>query len=272
MEVISPIFLIVLITVLTYTFPLSEHPFASMAIIIAIPIYLYTTFKAGSVINQYLMRQVEQQEEIQTYNELFQLQGKEMLDVRSLYHNIRHERVAMQGMLKKGNVDEALNELEKQLGDMVSHLISYTGIIGIDSIMNAKAQEAAKHGITIKFECRRRDEKNDMGTFELSYIFGNLMDNAIKAICSIENPSEKDKEIAVELHMGINLFSLTVQNACYRTIRYGKDGLPISSQEGKEHGYGLYTIRQIVEEHKGKLTIEQKDNTFIVDILLYQKL
>ena len=47
-----------------------------------------------------------------------------------------------------------------------------------------------------------------------------------------------------------------------------RDGLPVSSKDSALHGFGVRSIRYIVEKYRGNLVIDWKESMFTLSILL----
>lgn len=60
---------------------------------------------------------------------------------------------------------------------------------------------------------------------------------------------------------------LHLESRCSQPPEF-QDGLPASSQEDKStHGFGIKSIRYLVEKYCGELSIQTRDGKFCLDIL-----
>ena len=58
-----------------------------------------------------------------------------------------------------------------------------------------------------------------------------------------------------------------LENRCSHEPQF-QDGLPVTSQEDKSaHGFGMKSIRYLVEKYCGELSIQARDGKFCLDIL-----
>lgn len=61
---------------------------------------------------------------------------------------------------------------------------------------------------------------------------------------------------------------LHLENRCSRPPEF-QDGLPLTDKEDKTaHGFGVRSIRYLVERYHGEALIQAADGTFCLDILL----
>ncbi|MBO4989180.1 MAG: sensor histidine kinase [Clostridia bacterium] len=104
----------------------------------------------------------------------------------------------------------------------------------------------------------------DMNPSDISSLFGNALDNAIQ---SVEH-EEKDKRIiSVSVRSHGQMGQILITNYCAEKPAM-KDGLPLSSKDKNVHGFGMRSIRYIVEKYNGNLIIDYKDHMFTLSILL----
>ena len=264
-DLIYPAFIIVMTKVLTATLPAMDHPVASIVAIIVLPLMLFATIVAHAILHRHFMRLYAIQEEVSSYNNDFQKSIRETFDQQSSYLKRRIERYNMLQNLKNGNAQAVIDELEKD------KLISHTGVLGVDTVMNYAAQEAAEKGIRIEFEYSA-DNNIRIGDHKLHFIVGHIIESAISAVTAIDNPSDEDMVIIASLHLGINLFTFTVNNAYTGAIEWDKNHYPLSVAGCPGYDSDLETIDQIVKLHDGEITFAKEDQRLIVDILLYQSI
>ena len=119
----------------------------------------------------------------------------------------------------------------------------------------------------IKFSCMADARKLDMLTPTQIYsIFGNIMDNAIRASKQLNEDQrfisltikEQDEKIVIE---ETNFFKGTIKILEGNTIATSK-------ADKAKHGFGLKSINYIVEKYKGKVELDIKNNCFDIIIIL----
>lgn len=104
-----------------------------------------------------------------------------------------------------------------------------------------------------------------MDPSEIYALFGNLLENAIEYETQI---AEQEKRFISLTVKQVNHFvRLHVENY-FEGILTLKDGLPVSTKPQDDlHGYGLKSVRRIVEKYNGTLSVLTEDGMFQVNIL-----
>lgn len=90
------------------------------------------------------------------------------------------------------------------------------------------------------------------------------MDNAIERL-----KKEKVENRIVSLHIfrKEQHTVISLENYCSEPLQF-KDGLPQTVKPDKlSHGFGMKSIRAIVEKYNGNLVVQQKDSFFYLQIL-----
>lgn len=108
---------------------------------------------------------------------------------------------------------------------------------------------------------------NFMKTTDVYALFGNLMDNAIESVLKEED--ENKRIISIHISKKNQGYHIHIENYCNQTVVF-EDGLPITSKKDKTyHGFGVRSIKYIVEKYKGDMLMMVENQHFLVDILFY---
>lgn len=100
-------------------------------------------------------------------------------------------------------------------------------------------------------------------------LFGNLMDNAIESV--MKEPDEEKRIISIRVSRRNQGSFIHMENYCKEPVTF-EDGLPLTTKSDRNyHGFGVKSIRYIVEKYKGELLMHAKQERFIVDILFYSE-
>lgn len=98
-------------------------------------------------------------------------------------------------------------------------------------------------------------------------LFGNLMDNAIESVMK-ETDAEK-RIISIQVSRRNQGSFIHMENYCKEEITFA-DGLPQTTKQDKRyHGFGVKSIRYIVDKYEGELLMRLEQERFVVDILFY---
>ena len=139
-----------------------------------------------------------------------------------------------------------------------------TGNTVLDTVLFGKALYCSEHGIN--FTCMADGTLlNFMEVMDICVIIGNALDNAIE---SVEKLKELEKRLITMSVSSKNDFIILKFDNYYESTLEMEDGLPVTTKTNAAyHGYGIKSIRQVVEKYGGSLTIHGEDNWFSLRIL-----
>ena len=104
-----------------------------------------------------------------------------------------------------------------------------------------------------------------MSTMDLSVLFGNALDNAIRGAASVDNENERLIRVVVCEQLGCVLVKIENRYAC--VVRFDGKDLLTTKNNKDYHGYGVKSIRKTVEKYDGTVTIRTEDGWFLLSIL-----
>lgn len=106
-----------------------------------------------------------------------------------------------------------------------------------------------------------------MNTTDVYALFGNLLDNAIESV--LKEVDEDKRIISIHMIKRRQGYHIHIDNYCNEEIVF-EDGLPVTSKKDRAyHGFGVRSIKYIVEKYKGDMLMYAKNQRFQVDILFY---
>lgn len=99
---------------------------------------------------------------------------------------------------------------------------------------------------------------------DLYALFGNLLDNAIEAVKTLD---AERRTIGLSVRAQNGIIRINVYNGYKGEIKFEGD-LPITTKENKlYHGYGLKSIKRIVDKYDGEMSISTDNGIFEVNIV-----
>lgn len=181
-------------------------------------------------------------------------------------HNAANELIVIKECIKSDDRKSALEILERviQSGGKSSD-ISKSGNRIIDALINFKYVTVKDFGIKFSLKIFI-PEKLSIDQRDLGIVIGNALDNAIEATkeCQTE---EKVIHIAMGIKKGAFVF--VIRNPYEHTLIESEDGKFLSTKEGEiGHGYGLSSIRKIVDQYSGEMLLEAEKNIFKLTIIM----
>lgn len=137
----------------------------------------------------------------------------------------------------------------------------------LDLVLTEKSLLCEEH--QIKISCMIDGKAVEfMNTTDLYALFGNLLDNAIESVMK-----EKDKEkriISILVKKRAQGCHIHIDNYCSSELIFS-EGLPVTTKEDKAyHGFGVKSIKYIVEKYHGDILMQVADFRFQVDIMFYR--
>ncbi len=183
--------------------------------------------------------------------------------INSTYHDLKYQVELLKRDPTKR--EELLKNIDKAFRAYDSKII--TGNDALDVILTEKAMECNAHGIVMN--CMVDGKLFDfIREVDLYTMFGNALDNAMEAVKDLN----ADRRV-ISLTSSIlgDMFSISIRNY-YNTDLEFEDGLPLTTKEDKDrHGYGMLSIKKIVESYGGNIQVAVRDGVFNLTLLFFMK-
>ncbi len=103
-----------------------------------------------------------------------------------------------------------------------------------------------------------------MKNSDLFSLFGNALDNAIE---SLREEKPESRVLTLKVTGNGSITNICLENYCSKVLHF-EDGLPVSTKVNDGyHGFGMKSIRFIVQKYDGQMLVYKKDNRFVLEIL-----
>lgn len=197
-------------------------------------------------------RQQEMAEEVRKIQE----------QIRALKHDMKNHTLVILSYLEEQRIDEAKTYAGEIL-DKLNKMYTYVNVGNslLNYIINNKLSKAKEQGLEIKAEIENL-AFDYMEIVDFSALLNNLLDNAIYG--ALESGSKK---IEVQIYTKKGFDIITVKNSIEESVLERNPEFA-STKEEPGHGYGMKQINSIVEKYNGTIDIYEKNNSFIVSIML----
>ncbi len=191
-------------------------------------------------------------------------QSRESIDlINYKYHDLKHQIAYLRSERDSAKREAYLDRMEEEIKQYEAQ--NKTGNAVLDTVLTSKSLYCAKHDIT--FTCVADGTLLEfMDVMDICNIFGNALDNAIE--CELKIPDKEKRLIHVTVSKQKNFLILRFENYFEGNLKT-KDGDILTTKDEKEHhGYGIKSIRYIINKYDGALTVETKENWFEMKALI----
>ncbi|MDE6797571.1 MAG: GHKL domain-containing protein [Ruminococcus sp.] len=179
--------------------------------------------------------------------------------IRTSLHDYKHNIINLMTLARSDDMDGIIDYLEKENSLLSETLFYYmTGNETVDAILYIKQKIAESQGITFMINAKVT-ERCPVTSEHFASILGNLLDNAIEACVSEENPF-----IEVKIHETEEYFWIIVVNKCTNP----DISLNTSKKNKYLHGIGLNSVRHTVKSYHGDIDITTDNQKFDIRIMI----
>ena len=169
--------------------------------------------------------------------------------VNRKYHDLKHQIQLLRSEISAKDKLRYLDDMEKDIASFETQ---------------NKSIKCQSLGITMTCVADGK-ELDYIKPTDLSVLFGNALDNAIESVEKIADPGKRLIHVSVMRQKGF--VRIRIEN-CYEGALRFVDGLPSTGKDARYHGYGMKSIRSIVEQYGGSLTVKAQDGWFELRVLL----
>lgn len=189
--------------------------------------------------------------------------GESIDMINRKYHDLKHQIAVLRAEEDSGKRLAFLDEMEREI--QIYEAQNKTGNSVVDTILTGKSMTCKKHEIELTCVV---DGKllNFIHVTDICTILGNALDNAIEY--EIQLTDKEKRLIHVEVLSKKEFLVMRFENYFEGDIEY-ENNIPATTKAEKEyHGYGIKSIKYTVKKYKGWVTIDTKDNWFILNVII----
>lgn len=208
-----------------------------------------TAERDGEVLRQ-LLRQ--QQNQLATDRETVDL-------INTKTHDLKRQLSLLGGRIPQDEIDD----LTSLVG--IYDASVHTGNEALDVLLANRSLICERRGVPFD----RMIDGSRLGFMKPSDIyalFGNAVDNAMEAVARIDDPARRYIRMTVRMNRG--MLVIHVENPFAGELAF-HDGLPATTKgDTRYHGFGMRSMRMIVERYHGTMSVKAEDGVFAVNIIL----
>ena len=178
-------------------------------------------------------------------------------------HELKNRYFYIQTLLKEKKYDKLDGYLNDVLGTQLSSKQNiHTGNTLMDYIINRKLQEAQKNHIVTCSEILVPSQL-PLSDDTLCTILLNLLDNAIEASRSVQDP-----HIQITVKCVQNYLSIRISNKVNENILKKNPSLRTTKKNASAHGLGIRIIKNAVSNCNGIYDVSMDGNYFVSTVML----
>ena len=231
--------------------------------ILQLLILFYLSFEMSDNLskkNQEFQLQKQRHELLEDY---YQQVEKHQQEVRKIKHDLKNQLYSIVGYLDANKEDDANQQINQLINQLDSNeLPSFTQHTGLNALLRLHFRTMKETGITCEFEIKC-PETMTFSDSDLSSLIGNILDNAREAC---EHSSTR-KYVQLKLVY----FNHSLVGSCENSTDSKVTTLTTRKKDKSSHGFGLKSIRQIVEKYHGKLNYAIDDYSFKLTFNLFEQ-
>ena len=189
----------------------------------------------------------------------------EMYETNSRWvHDVKHELLFVVSCLEENNLSGAYESIQGYLQKIMQNEKKvWSSFSFLDFMLNYKKTEMDKQNI--KFMLDIELQHIEIPEEDLVIILGNLLDNAVEAA----SKCEKDRRcIKLKIHNLNDMLLLGIENSSCEMPKLKKDTFVSSKTDKGMHGWGIESVKRIVENYNGEIHFQYTEKVFQVQILL----
>ena len=252
---------VVLLTNEKYTSP-AVHTLAMNQGLVVLPFVLVTSLVLLRAIRVLADHQkLERTAQLAEMRELY-YQGlrREQDQVRTLRHDLRNHLTALQGLLARGQTDQAAGYLEQIAGSpWAQGNQQFCENETANVVLSSKVEAARRLGLQTEFQAALPRDL-PIADPDLCALLGNAIDNAMEAAQKAAN-----KKVRLRCRTDKGLFMLQVENALTGDER---PDLSTTKKDKAAHGFGLAGMREIAARYGGSLEAGPREGRFELVVCL----
>lgn len=182
-------------------------------------------------------------------------------------HDYKHEISCIRNLIEQKEYDNAISYADAALSKSNRAVQVYVNCRSsvLNAVINTKFSEAQSSGISTV--CQIEADIPDHMEYDLSILLSNLLDNAIEACQN----SKGDSVIDLSISKFMGYYQILVKNTIPESVLRSNKSLKTRKKDRRNHGWGLKSVKDIVDSYDGMMDIYEEQNSFVVNIMLKAK-
>ena len=188
-------------------------------------------------------------------------------DMRSLKHDMGNHIAVIASLNSSGDTKELTQYLDRWQDNYKETVLKiHTGNAVTDVVISDFADRFSAENIP--FDCSYQyPDGAGINPFDVSVVLNNALANALEASHDADKPS-----VTITSFKRDSVCIVSVRNMENAPATADDDGIPVTTKDGKGHGYGIKNIRSVARKYKGDIEIRQEEAEgglmFILNVMM----
>jgi len=243
----------------------SNSIFAMIALSILL-LFNIVIFDLFSKISNFINYEKEKSMYIQQINDISRSTSekeKMMGDFYKEKHNLTNELIVLKKYVVNDEKDNAIDFLNEAICNFsIIDIKSDSGNMTVDTIINTKYAVAKEHNIAFDLNISIPN-KLPFDQCDIGIVLGNALDNAIEAVAEC-----KEKVITISMSVRKKALIFVIKNPYERINEDGYGNLKSLKTDANKHGYGMSSIKKVVEKYNGVMVYETDNKIFSLNVIM----
>lgn len=181
------------------------------------------------------------------------------------YHDMKNQYLILNQLLDQDEYDKAKEYIRKLDSDKPARAFKrWTGIYAVDILLSCKFEEAESFGIQVCAQISVIQTR--LSEQEMIILLGNALDNAIEACKKV---SDNKKSIHIEIYRQYEMTFIRISNTIAPHAEVKAGNFATSKENKLIHGYGLNSMKMLVDKYAGTLKTDVQGTTFFLSISFF---
>lgn len=185
-------------------------------------------------------------------------------ELNLIMHDMKNMMISVEMHLNSGDVTGAVEIVKTLRREVDEKNAIKTGNRQLDILINSKMSRIVSGKITLDTDIRLKEEL-ELDSVDMCVLIGNAIDNAIE---SCERCVCDEKEIHMRIQTVKGHLAVVIKNTVNHESLKQNDGEWLSSKRKEKKGFGIRSMKRIVESYGGNLISRLEDEYFALEIVI----
>ena len=232
------------------------------------PAYSFMCCTMVLYMEYYVLRENNMRHEQELMEQIIQVSAaqqkssQEAIDIINIKsHDLKHQIRLLESKADNADMAEYIKEIKDAVA--IYDAVYHSGCQALDYVLREKTLLFNEKGV--EFSCILEGKMlNFISSADIYALMGNALDNALERVLK---EAEEERTISLVIRHQHEMILIHLENRCSGVVQF-EDGLPVTDKEDKNrHGFGVKSMRYIVEKYHGELLMTLRDGKFCLDIL-----